>query len=100
MGRTRDVKLVKEYVRAYRTALKNTRAGRGQKRRARVKAARGLGVSQQRVADVLVAARRLGLLDAAPTRKTPQYASRQKLRVTLADVVEGLRGTPYMQVAA
>ena len=99
MGTTKDVKLVKEYVSAYQAALKNTRAGRGQKRRARVKAARGLGVSQQRVADVLVAARRLGLLDAAPTRKTPQYTSR-RLRVTLADVFEGLRGTPYMQVAA
>jgi hypothetical protein len=98
MGTTKDVKLVKEYVSAYQAALKNTRAGRGQKRRARVKAARGLGVSQQRVADVLVAARRLGLLDAP--NKVPQFASRQKMRVTLADVFEGLRGTPYMQVAA
>jgi hypothetical protein len=98
MGATKDVKLVKEYVRVYRTALKNTRAGRGHKGRARERAARDLGVSPQRVADVLVDARRLGLLDAP--NKVPQYASRQKLRVTLADVFEGLRGTPYMQVAA
>lgn len=98
MGVTKDVKLVKEYVKVYRTALKNTRAGRGHKGRARERAARDLGVSPQRVADVLVDARRLGLLD-APTNKVPQYASR-RLRVTLADVFEGLRGTPYMQVAA
>lgn len=105
MGTATDGKLVARYVAAYQEALGHTRPGRGQKKRARVKAGRVLGVSQQRVADVLVAARKMGLLgttlvqepwESVTHRGTPVYRW-TRLPVTFEQLRDALTGTAYVR---
>lgn len=109
MGTATDGKQVARYAAAYQAALEHTRPGRGQKKRARVKAGRVLGVGHQRVADVLVVARKLGLLGTPLVAKVaeppkvamdtgvPAYDQWTRLPVTFEQLRDALTGSAYVR---
>lgn len=103
MGTATDGKQVARYAAAYQAALEHTRPGRGQKKRARVKAGRVLGVGHQRVADVLVVARKLGSLGttlvAEPPKvdRGPPMYRWTRLPVTFEQLRDALTGSAYVR---
>jgi len=92
-----------EYAVAYKYALEHTRAGRRHKGRAAAKVARSKGVSPQYVADVLVVARKMGLLgttlvqEPAPASGGVPMYRWSRLPVTFEQLRDALTGTAYVR---